>query len=507
MNARDNTLPAPLTRDAGTTLVEQLAQRIAERIVQRLLPAGTRLPSVRESARRHGLSPSTVVAAYDLLLARGLVESRPQRGFFVRAPRPASRGPVAALRRESGDDGKPPQPIDATALIRGMFRHGTREATPGMGTLPAGWLDLPLLHAMLRRAMRDEARGADPRAGASAAGGMSDRDGAASADDSLHYGAPMGDVRLRASLASRLADLGIAADPAQIVTAVGATHALDLVARTLLRPGDAVLVDDPGWAVEYARLSRMGMRLLPVPRGLEGPDLDVMRTLLAQHRPRLYVTVSVLHNPTGACLSAAAAHRVLQLAQASELTIVEDDTYAHLADAHLPRLAALDGLERTIVVGGFSKIVAPGWRVGFLAAPRRFVDAIVDSKLLAGLTSPWLLERAMAHALDSGALRRHAERVRARLDAARTRTQKLATDTGCRFVTPPQGPFGWVDTGVDTERLAQAMLDDGWLLAPGRLFHVDARPTTTMRVNFATSQDAKFWRAFERAVRSLGRAT
>jgi DNA-binding transcriptional MocR family regulator len=481
MNAPHDLPAGTLTRAADQTLAEQLALRYAERIAQRLLPPGARLPSVREGARRHAVSPSTVVAAYDQLLARGLVESRPQRGFFVREGAVPARGaalPPAAAAHAS----PPPKPVDATALIRGMFAQHARDAAPGLGTLPPAWLDLPLLHAALRRAMADEKR---------------------SGHGSLQYGDPAGDPRLRDSVARRLAGFGIAATPQQIVTTVGATHALDVVARTLLRAGDAVLVDEPGWAVEYARLTRMGLRLLPVPRGSDGPDLQVMRALMQQHHPRLYVTVSVLHNPTGAHLSAAAAHQVLQLADAHDVAIVEDDTYAHLASPHLPRLAALDGLRRTIYVGGFSKILTPGWRVGFVAAPARWLDALVDTKLLSALTSPALLERAMAHCIDSGALRRHAERVSTRLQAARVRTQRLAEDAGCHFAMPPQGLFGWVDTGVDTERLSQALLDAGWLIAPGRLFHVDARPTTLMRINFATTQDAKFWRAFAAAKSAL----
>ncbi len=477
------------TRNAQTSLAAQLASRYADRIEQRLLPPGSRLPSVRDAARRHTLSPSTVVAAYDQLLARGLVEARPQRGFFVREPRGLRAAGAHASTSASASRAKEPpapQPIDATALIRGMFRQQTRESTPGMGALPAAWLDMPMLHTALRRAMKDEASAAS------------------SADGSLHYGSPMGDPALREALVTQLAGLGITAAPSQIMTAVGATHALDIVARTLLRAGDTVLVDEPGWAVEFARLTRMGLRLLPVPRRAEGPDLSVMRTLMQQHKPRLYVTVSVLHNPTGMNLGAAHAHQVLQLAEAHKVTIVEDDTYAHLASPHLPRLAALDGLRRTVIVGGFSKIAAPGWRVGWLAAPPKLVDAFVDTKLLTALTSPALFERALAHTIHSGAMRRHAERIGARLEAARARAHRLATEAGCRFVTPPQGLFGWVDTGVDTERLAQVLLDDGWLIAPGRLFHVDARPTTLMRINFATSQDAKFWRAFSAAVVSLG---
>jgi DNA-binding transcriptional MocR family regulator len=469
--------PTPLSRDGDASLTEQLAAGYAERIGQRLLAPGARLPSVRECARRHGVSPTTVVAAYDRLLARGLIEARRQRGFFVRDARPAPTADLPARRAAAA----PAAPIDATALIRGMFHLGDNaKPAPGLGTLPPAWLDVALLNASLRRVL---ARRGDAAA--------------------LEYGDPAGAPALRELLAARLGALGIGASAAQVVTTAGATHALDLLSRALLQPGDAVLVDEPGWAVEYARLSKAGLKLLPVPRGADGPDLDVMAQLAHAHAPKLYVTVSVLHNPTGASLALGHAHRVLKLAEACDFLVAEDDTYVHLAPAHAPRLAALDGLQRTLYVSGFSKILAPGWRVGYVAASPALVERIVDAKLLAALTTPALFEHAMAQCLEQGAFGRHVERVRGRLDEARARTGKLALDAGCRFVTPPQGLFGWIDTGVDTDRLARQMLDDGWLLAPGSLFHARPRPTTLMRINFASSQEARFWRAFERARREL----
>ena len=462
-----------LSRSAAASLTEQLAAQFAERIRQRLLAPGARLPSVRDCARRYAVSPHTVVAAYDLLLAQGLVEARRQRGFFVREQREAPR-------RARQHSGAVSAPVDATALIRGMFQGRHDRPAPGLGTLPADWLDLPLLHSALRRALSQ----ADPVA-------------------ALQYGQPAGDQRLREALAVKLADYGVRAEAAQIITATGATHALDIISRRLLAPGDAVLVDEPAWAVEYARLTQLGVRLLPVPRTLEGPDLEVMTALVQAHRPRMYVTVSVLHNPTGTSLSLARAHQVLKLAETHDFWVVEDDTYAHLAPAHLPRMAALDALQRTLYVSGFSKILSPGWRVGYMAVPESLVRPLVDTKLLATLGTPAVLEQAMALCLEQGALRRHAERVVAKLDAARHRSVQLAQQHGCVFLTPPAGLFGWVDTGVDTEALAQLMHDDGWLLAPGHLFHARHQPGTRMRINFASAQDARFWQAYARAVRRL----
>jgi DNA-binding transcriptional MocR family regulator len=266
-----------------------------------------------------------------------------------------------------------------------------------------------------------------------------------------------------------------------------------MVSRALLQPGDAVMVDELGWAVEFARLARAGMRLVPVPRTPDGPDLAAMEQLLRAHRPRLYVTVSVLHNPTGHSLTPAQAHQVLRLAEAHDLIIVEDDTYAWLASPHATRLAQLDGLKRTISISGFSKVLAPQWRVGFAALPPALVDRVIDTKLLSTLTSPGPLEAAVADCLAQGLLRRHAERLVERLDAARTRSVRLAEAAGCRFVAPPAGLFGWVDVGCDTEALAQPLLDEGWLTAPGTLFHATPRPTTLMRVNFASADEPRFW--------------
>ncbi|MDP2262568.1 MAG: PLP-dependent aminotransferase family protein [Hydrogenophaga sp.] len=472
-----------LTRTAAQTLAEQLAARFADRIRDRLLAPGARLPSVRQCAAQHGLNPSTVVAAYDLLLAQGLVQAQRNRGFFVRERAPlrepgaARRGVPHAVGNEPADaPARMAAPVNAAALIRGMFHPAGSTPQPGMGAFPPDWMASTFMQAAVRRVSTPQAL----------------------ADSSLRYGEPLGDAHLRRVLADRLQVMGLPADPQHIITTVGATHALDIVSRTLLKPGDCVMVEEPGWAVEFARLDAMGMRILPVPRGPAGPDLAVMARYCEAHAPKLFVSVSVLHNPTGYCLSPASAHRVLQLAQQHDFHVVEDDTYGHIAPEHATRMSVLDGLQRTIYVSGFAKILAPNWRVGYLVAPEAWVERLLDTKLLTTLTTPSLLERALAHCIEQGQLRRHAERIRARLDIARGRSVQLAQAAGCRFVSEPSGLFGWVDTGVDTEALAQRMLDEGFLIAPGALFHAARAPSTLMRINFATTQEAAFWQVFRR---------
>ena len=469
----------PLTRQSAQTLAEQLAERFATRIRDRLLAPGARLPSVRQCAAQHGLSPSTVVAAYDLLLAQGLVEAERNRGFFVRQrlaalPASAGRQPVPGL--SNGLRAGPP--VNAGALIRGMFQPPGERPQPGMGAFPPDWMETSFLQAAVRRVTSMQ--------------GLN--------DVSLRYGEPMGDGHLRRVLSDRLNSLGLPAEPGQIITTIGATQALDIVSRTLLKPGDCVMVEEPGWAIEFARLNAQGLRILPVPRGPAGPDLAVMARYCAEHAPKLFVSVSVLHNPTGYCLTPASAHRVMQLAQAHQFYVVEDDTYSHIAPEHATRMSVLDGLQRTIYVSGFSKILAPNWRVGYLVAPPEWVERLLDTKLLTTLTTPSLFERALALCIEQGQLRRHADRIRLRLDAARSRSVTLAQGAGCQFVAEPAGLFGWVDTGVDTEVLAQRLLDEGYLIAPGALFHAARAPSTLMRINFATTQEPAFWRVFSRLV-------
>jgi DNA-binding transcriptional MocR family regulator len=167
--------PLPLSRQSDATLTEQLSGRFAEHIRQHLIAPGARLPSVRECARRHGVSPYTVVAAYDQLLAQGLVESRKQRGFFVRDQRRSAAPGDEPSISPSVLQPRMAAPVSATMLVRSMFQPPGSRPMPGLGTLPMDWLDLPMLSTALRRV-----------SGASQLGALS-----------LQYGEPAGDLRLR----------------------------------------------------------------------------------------------------------------------------------------------------------------------------------------------------------------------------------------------------------------------------------------------------------------------
>ena len=325
--------------NAERTLADQLAAWLRVRIDEHALKPGTRLPSIRRFAAEKGVSRSTVVDAYDRLMAAGYVDSRRGAGFFVRARRVAPSPPKARTTQRPAADA---HAIDVVWLLRSMLRQSPASDQPGAGLLPPAWLDSDLVSAAVRAIGRDAGRVLTGSAN----------------DALLGYGVPEGFLPLRQQLVQRLALADIGATPEQIVTTNGVTHGIDLVARHFLAPGDVVLVEDPAWFVMFGRFAAFGAKVVGVPRGPDGPDTTVLANLLTRHQPKLFVVGSVLHNPTGTSISAANAHRLLKLAEEYRFTIVEDDVYGDLAHGRALRLASLDQLRRVIYVGGFSKTVA-----------------------------------------------------------------------------------------------------------------------------------------------------
>ena len=471
LHALDALRLPPALPGAERTLAEQLAAWLALRIDEHALKTGTRLPSIRRLADERGVSRSTVVEAYDRLIAAGYAESRRGSGFFVRARRgaaPARATRSAASTRAGRDAGSaPPAAIDVLWLLRSMLRQSPADAgqaaQPGAGLLPAEWLDHEVLSAGVRAVGRVAGRAL------------------------LGYGTPEGYLPLRQQIVERLAQADIAAAPEQVITTNGVTQAIDLVARHFIAPGDTVFVEDPAWFLMFGRFAAFGARVVGVPRRADGPDLAVLANLLTRHQPKLFVVGSVLHNPTSGSLSAANAHGLLKLAEEYRFTLVEDDVYGDLARGRALRLASLDQLQRVIYLSGFSKTLSANLRVGYIAAEPSVAQRLADLKMLTGLTTPELTERVVTRVLAEGQYRRHLDRVRGRLDAARDRTARALEKMGARLVLQPEaGIFLWADFGRDTNAIAAEGSARGVLCAPGSLFSPTQLPSTLMRVSAAT---------------------
>lgn len=447
--------PLPPRGERATAIAAHLRGRIEAGVVR----PGARLPSVRQLAEAWGVSRFTAVEAYDRLAAAGWAEPRRGAGFFARTPAALPEAP--APRAEALPDAPA-----GTWLIGAMLRTSEVEKAPGAGLVPPGWLSGELVKRALRQAARE-------------------------GDGALRYGEVQGLPALRAALARKLADVDVPAEPAGLVTTLGATQALDLVIGALVAPGDVVLVDDPAFFLPFAQLAAHGARVLGVPWAGDGPDLEVLARLLAQHAPRLYLTTASLHNPTGGALAPAKAHRVLKLAEAAGTWIVEDDVYGDLAMHPPPRLAALDGLARVIHLGSFSKTLAPGWRLGYVAAPAALVPRLVERKVLAGISTPHPAEAALAGILADGAYRRHLAGLRERVAKARARALVALPKAGFTPAVPAgEGLFVWAEGAVDAQVLAGRLWDQGVLIAPGALFSPAGAPSRWTRINVAAAEHA-----------------
>lgn len=460
-----------MTNRQQGTRIDQLMATIRSRIAARAYVPGARLPSVRAQAKAMQVSVSTVVEAYERLAAEGVIASRPGSGFYVAGP----TAPLALAEMGPRLD----REVDPLWISRQSLETGAAMLKPGCGWLPASWM----YEAGIRRALRTMAR--------------------ADAVSLADYATPLGLPPLRQWLARRLSGHGVEASPDQILLTDSGTHAIDLIGRFLLEPGDTVLVDDPCYFNFHALLKAHRAKVVSVPYTSTGPDLEVFAAALQAHAPRLYITNSGLHNPTGAMLSPVTAHRLLKLAETSNLVIVEDDIFADFENAPAPRLAAFDGLSRVIQIGSFSKTLSASLRCGYLAARPDWIDALADLKLATGFGGSRLAADLLLIALTDSGYRRHMEAVRIRLAEAREKTlPRLAALGITPWLTPQAGMFLWcrLPEGVDAAALARACLEEGMVLAPGNAFSLSPDAGRFMRFNVAQSLDPRVHAGLKRAL-------
>jgi DNA-binding transcriptional MocR family regulator len=460
-----------LDRDrAQATLVEQLVRAFSGAIEQQALRAGALLPSVRQLAQAERLSTFTVTEAYGRLVSMGLVVARRGSGYRV-----AARAQVAHKRAVVWQ----PPSLTATWLLSDVFADQSVPIKAGCGWLPNEWVNESGLHHALRAISRvPAARMAD-------------------------YGHPYGFAPLRERIAEQLDRHGLPADPAtNVLLTAGATQALDLIVRTLLRPGDTVIVEDPGYCNLLQILQLGGLIVLGVPRTPAGIDNDVLERLVIEHKPKAIFLNTTLQNPTGATFGMAAAFRLLQIADRHGLWVVEDDVSRELAPAGAPLLAAMEGLNRVLYVGGFSKTITPGLRSGYVVAERDVLRELARTKMAVGLTSSAATERIVEKVLTEGRYARHVEAVTEKLRDAHVRVEDRMNALGLEvFHRPRAGLFLWARLPVEPEQaneLATQALEDGIWLAPGSYFRPGDAASDWFRFNVPYSTDDALWRFVEK---------
>jgi DNA-binding transcriptional MocR family regulator len=449
---------------AATPLVAQIVEGMRRLVEEGVLRAGTKVPSIRQFAHAHEVSVFTVVEAYDRLVAQGWLVSRPHSGFFVRRRIAATPGPTP-LASAAGSAAS----FDAMWYLRKIFENRHLGMKPGCGWLPGDWL----FEEGVRRSLR----------------GL-----AAEEVDLGGYGDPKGFPALRQWIRDQLAEQEIAIDAQQVLLTQGSSQALDLAARRLVRTGDAVLVDDPGYANLLFSLRFAGAKLVGVPRTPVGYDLAALERAIVENKPKVFFTQPRLHSPTGSVAQLAHLHRVLQLAEKHDMLIVENDIYADLDPEPRPSLASLDQLSRVVHVSSFSKTVSPNLRVGYVVAHPDLVEDLAQLKMISGLTSSEFGERLAYGALTEGRWRKHLKGLRERLARAHERVAGQFSAMGFElFCEPKAGMFLWArhpgipDAGEASNKAAEHDI----LLGPGHLFDPALKPTPWMRFNVAFCEDPR----------------
>ena len=454
-----------LNKDSETPLTEQIIQGIQKLIDNRALRSGSRMPSIRGFSESHQVSRFTSVQAYDRLVAAGYLQSRPGSGFYI------SERITQLGQTEPGI--KLDKAMDVLWLLRNALSQPEQsqlstQLMPGAGWLPNDWMDAAGIQRSLRNIALKPGRYL------------------------TEYGTAMGYQPLRQQLQQRMAEHQIQVSADQILLTAGGTHALDLIARYYIRPGDTVLVDDPGYFILFGTLKSYGANIVGVPWKEDGPDINKLETLIKQHKPTLYFTNTILHNPTGANISQPVAHRLLQLAESADIIIIEDDVFGDFSSSQISRLATLDQLQRVIYISSFSKTISSAMRVGFIACNTEVCQQLTDLKLLSGITTSEINERLVHQMLASGQYRKYLNKLHKRLHQSREQFLDKLDKLGLfPYIEPQGGMFIWVKMPehvnvIETSNLAT---EQGITLAPGNLFRPHQEPSQYIRFNVASSND------------------
>lgn len=453
------------THDPAIPLYQSLADELRDAMSDGRLPAGARLPSVRDAAHSRGLSINTVLAAYRQLEARGLVEARPQSGYFVRSRLPSPPAPRfshAAARAQPA----------ATAVLDRIALTIAAQADPDTIDLslacPKGGDFYP--GERLARLVAELARRKP--------GLLTD------------YSLPPGPVRLRREICRHALDLGVTLAPDNIIVTNGCMEALQLALRAVTRAGDTIAIESPTYFNLIPLAERLGLKTIEVPTHPDtGMSLDALELLLSERRIQAVFTMPTVHNPLGTSMPVAGKRRLAELANQYRVPVIEDALYAELqfTTPLQPLAKAFDRDGWVIVCSSYTKSLAPGFRVGWMEAGR-FHGDMTHLKFCSSVSQPALLSEALGAFLESGGYTQHMRRLRRAYAGQLDRLRGIIDDAfppGTRATDPTGGFLVWVEMpeGCDAGRLFDAALARGISITPGNLYSPSGRYRRHIRLS------------------------
>lgn len=456
------------------TKIEGIIQHIKDQIVQRQLVAGGRVPSVRQYAQQHNCSVSTVVEAYARLVSADILESRMGAGYFVCPPSTAS-----ALLLEHKIEYS--REIDPLWISRQSLDAPAHMLKPGCGWLPKEWMP----ELTLRKALKMAAK--------------------AESSVLLDYSIPHGHVELRRYIARKREAYDITLTLKQILISDSATQSIDLIFRHLLKAGDTVIIDDPCYFNFRALIQAHGLKCIAVPFGKNGPEVEAFKQAM-QFQPKLYLTNSGLHNPTGATLSMQTAFEIAKLAEKNGLYIIEDEIFSDFEYVPAPRYLTFLGLKQVIQIGSFTKTLSAAVRCGYIIAQEDLIDQLIDLNIATHFNTSHLNAEIIYQALVDSSYLRHIEWLKKQLQKTMAETVKKLAILGVQpVILPKAGLFLWcqLPAHIDATQLSQLCLAKGIILAPGNSFSQSQNAGKFVRFNVAQCINKKVFDVLADALNEL----
>lgn len=460
------------------TRYQQLAELLAQAIGSGTLAPGSRLPSIRHSAQTHQVSINTALAAYRTLEDRGLIEARPQSGFYVRTRLPQ----LYARLAQSTPVAKPAEEV--LDLIDTVFAAQQNAAFTNISlACPQASEFYP--GAKLGRIVATLMRQQPNLIG--------------------NYALPPGSLRLRRQIARRMLTLGVTLEPTALTLTHGCMEALQLALRTVTRPGDCVGLESPTYFYLIPLLDSLGLKAVEIPTDPQrGLALDALELLLQERRLQALIAMPNAQNPLGCSMSLTAKKRLAQLVNHYRVPLIEDGLYAELqfGNAITPAVKAFDQDGWVLFCSSFTKTLAPDFRLGWIAGGR-FAESLRKLKAVSSMSESALLSEALGIFLESGGYERHIRGLQRRYAHLVDEAQSLIAryfPSGTRATRPTGGFVFWIELPpqVDTVAMFHQLLSEQICLTPGSLYSPSGRYRNALRLSCCYPFNARYTHALMR---------
>lgn len=471
----------PVDRNSAQAVYLQIRDRLSRLIESGALQPGDRLPSIRCLAKTTRVNKLTVIEAYSVLEADGLIHARQGSGYFVSSSSDTSPQPTSHFA--------PPQEVILSEHPGNSFFDFYMAAVAAqrhadMIDLSTGFplnTGLEDLQRIARRAVKQ-------------------------VDSTLfNYDLPHGQLVLRQQIARMLIQQGLEITPEDLIITNGSKQGLSLALQHYIQPGDWVIVESPTYHGALEILSSLKAKVIGIPMKLEGINLELLEQYLHTYNPKLIYTVSTLQNPTGVTTSYAHRTSLVELAERYGCKIIEDNAYEGLNFEPVPPpLKAIDHDDVVTYLGTFSKTLMPGIRVGYMVVTGKDYQPLVERKLNHDYHVSTVSQAIVSEYLASGHYRHHLTHLRSKhmqsRNAMLSAMERYFPDEAT-WTVPNGGTFLWVQLpkNISTPAICQAALSHNILIANGALFFPDRQGYNALRLNFSHEPEV-----IEKAISILG---